>query len=573
MTDHAYEEDNYLPSEIYEQHTPEGDDFVRFEYENEWYFGYFRDNKVFLRSEGYSNEPARHNGIESVRTNMWDDSHFTVDELPGGKWILKLHAANRKEIARSREYDSEKEARAQLPSKHNKALHHEDDYLVCKAYEGHPREEEHSDMAKFEKDGDFLFAVYEEGGRVLLRSERYPTAAARDTGFESVVKNRMTEERYSIEEKAERFFLVLKAANHQEIARSCPFESEHQAAYFLPSAIQLRADKMAASTHKSDDDNYLGCEEYRREERSAEQPDFSVFEKDGEYYFALTDDSGEILLRSEGYATPAARQNGIESVVKNKSLEERYSTEEKFGKYFVKLHAGNNREIARSCPKSEAEAAALIALLTGPDIKEKVAEATATMNEPIGVEKSAFNIWPWLLLLLLAILAFIWFRSCSGDSDQSAAEVADVELPTTPVAEAVGMLDCNLMPILFAFDSDSLPQPAIDELNEMAEIMMNHEGYTGKIMSFTDSVGTFSYNLELSRRRCEAAKNILVAAGVDPERIETDPEAELKPVAINTEDDSGRHFNRRLELMIYDQNGNPACIREEMDIPENLRIR
>jgi outer membrane protein OmpA-like peptidoglycan-associated protein len=135
------------------------------------------------------------------------------------------------------------------------------------------------------------------------------------------------------------------------------------------------------------------------------------------------------------------------------------------------------------------------------------------------------------------------------------------------------MLDCDLMPILFGFDSDSLPQAAVDELNEMAQIMLNHPGYTGKIMSFTDSIGTFEYNLDLSRRRCDAAKEILISAGVDASRIETDPEAELAPVAINTEDDSGRHFNRRLELMIYDQNGNPACAREEMDIPEDLKIR
>ena len=571
MTEHHFEEDNYLPGEDYERHQPEADDFVRFEQDGEFYFGYFREGKIFLRSEGYSNEPARQNGIESVRKNMWDDAHFTVTQLSDGKWVLNLQAANRKEIARSREYDSEKEARKQLPSAYNKAEHHEDDYLLCEAYEGHPPDPGHPDMAKFETDGEYLFVVYHDGNKVLLRSERYPTEAARDRGFDSVVNNRNSDERYKIEEKAGHYFLVLKAANHQEIARSCPFDSERQAAYWLPAAIQARAAEMAEATKAHDEDNYLACDDYKGHGRSNQHPDFSVFEKDGEYYFGFMDDSGDVLLRSEGYSSEAARDKGIESVINNMENRDRYKTEEKFGKYFVMLSAANRKEIARSCPVSEAGAAALISRLIGPDISETINEATAMLNEPIAVDKPRSNWWLWILLALLALLAFLWFRSCSNESEESNAVITEESV--TAAAPAVGMLDCGLTPILFAFDSDSLPPAAIAELNEMAAIMKENPGYTGKLMAFTDSVGSFEYNLDLSRRRCDIAKQVLMDAGVTSDRISLDPEAELGPVAINTEDDSGRRFNRRLELMIYDANGDPACIREEMDIPEELRIK
>ncbi len=569
MTDKHFEEDNYLPSERYEKHSPEPDNFSRFEEKGEFYFGYFRDGKVFLRSEGYSSETARHNGIESVRTNMWDDDNFKVAQLPGGRWVLHLMAQNKKEIARSRAYASEKEARAQLPSAVKKTAHHEDDYLMHDAYEGHPPDPGHPDMARFEKDGEFLFVVYHDEGKVLLRSERYPSEAARDKGFDSVLKNRGDDARYTIEEKAGRFFLVLKAGNNQEIARSVPFESEKQAAYWLPSAVEARAAKLAAASEKSDEDNYLAVDDYKGHSRSETHPDFTVFEKDGEYYFALLNDSGEVLLRSEGYSSEQNRNKGIESVLNNKETKERYDTQEKFGKYFVRLMSKNQREIARSGPKSEAGAAALIAALLGPDLKEKLAEAKAAMNEPVAVEKPRANIWPWILLAILALLAFLWFRSCSGDE----AEPPPAATSEEPVAAAaVGLLDCQLMPILFAFDSDSLPPAAISELQEMAQILNANPGYTGSILAFTDSIGTFEYNLELSSRRCEVAKQILMDAGVSEDRITTIPEAELEPVAINTEDDRGRHFNRRLELMIYDANGDAACIREEMDIPDELRI-
>jgi len=569
MTDKHFEEDNYLPGERYEQHKPEADDFVRFEEDGEYYFGYFRGGKVFLRSEGYSNEPARQNGIESVRKNMWEDDHYTVTELPNRKWVLHLHAANRKEIARSREYETEKEARAQLPAAFGKAAHHEDDYLLCEAYEGHPPDPGHADMAKFSRGDEFLFVVYHDEGKVLLRSERYPSEAARDRGFDSVVKNRTDDERFSIEEKAGHYFLVLKAANHQEIARSCPFDSERQAAYWLPGAVIARSSRQEDAEKKSAEDNYLACDDYKGHSRSDEHPDFTIFENEGEFYFGLMDDSGGVLLRSEGYSSGAARNKGIESVLNNMENRENYVTEEKFGKYFVRLLAANKREIARSCPKSEAAAAALISTIIGPDISETVAEAKAAMNEPVAVEKPRANIWPWVLLAILALLAFLWFRSCSGEEGQT--PVVEEEQPVA-AAPAVGLLDCNLMPILFAFDSDSLPPAAITELQEMARIMTDHPGYTGKIMAFTDSVGTFEYNRELSQRRCEVAKTVLTDAGISEDRIETDPEAELQPVAINTEDDRGRHFNRRLELMIYDANGDPACEREEMDIPEDLRV-
>ncbi|MEJ2006447.1 MAG: DUF1508 domain-containing protein, partial [Cyclobacteriaceae bacterium] len=322
------------------------------------------------------------------------------------------------------------------------------------------------------------------------------------------------------------------------------------------------------ATQKSDEDNYLAGDAYKGHDRSTVHPDFTVFEKDGEYYFGLLSDSGEVLLRSEGYSSEQNRNKGIESVIKNKENPDSYDTQEKFGKYFVRLMSKNQREIARSTPKSKEGAAALIAALAGPDLKETVAEAKAAMNEPVAVEKPSANIWPWVLLAILALIAFLWFRSCSDEEEMDTTAITEEPMAAAP---AVGLLDCNLRLILFAFDSDSLPPPAIAELQEMAGILAAHPGYTGRIMSFTDSIGTFSYNLDLSQRRCETAKQILIDEGISADRIETNPRAELQPVAINTEDDRGRHFNRRLELMIYDSNGDPACIREDMDIPEELR--
>jgi outer membrane protein OmpA-like peptidoglycan-associated protein len=68
-----------------------------------------------------------------------------------------------------------------------------------------------------------------------MRSEAYPTEPSRAAGMASVIMNREIEERYSMEEVHGLYFVVLKAGNHQEIARSCPIPSEAAALLLLPS--------------------------------------------------------------------------------------------------------------------------------------------------------------------------------------------------------------------------------------------------------------------------------------------------------------------------------------------------
>jgi outer membrane protein OmpA-like peptidoglycan-associated protein len=113
----------------------------------------------------------------------------------------------------------------------------EDNYLVCREYRGHTGiKTEHAGLAKFtHKNGQHYFVWYDDKGEVLMRSEGYATTTARDNGMASVAKNRDNQERYSIEQAHGVYFVVLKAGNRQEIARSCPLESEASARALFPS--------------------------------------------------------------------------------------------------------------------------------------------------------------------------------------------------------------------------------------------------------------------------------------------------------------------------------------------------
>ena len=75
-----------------------------------------------------------------------------------------------------------------------------------------------------------------------------------------------------------------------------------------------------------------------------------------------------------------------------------------------------------------------------------------------------------------------------------------------------------------------------------------------QIDGFTDSVGTDSYNEDLSQRRADAVKAALINRGVQPSRVGTEGYGKAYPVANNT-DSGGRQLNRRVEVVIGGDNG------------------
>ncbi|NJN33683.1 MAG: hypothetical protein HC817_04930, partial [Saprospiraceae bacterium] len=67
------------------------------------------------------------------------------------------------------------------------------------------------------------------------------------------------DERYAIIKRLDRYFVSLKAGNHQEIARSGPFETEEMARLIFPSerakaaaaeALRLKAEEEAAAAER-----------------------------------------------------------------------------------------------------------------------------------------------------------------------------------------------------------------------------------------------------------------------------------------------------------------------------------
>ena len=67
------------------------------------------------------------------------------------------------------------------------------------------------------------------------------------------------------------------------------------------------------------------------------------------------------------------------------------------------------------------------------------------------------------------------------------------------------------------------------------------------IKGFTDSTGSYSYNVSVSEFRANTIKTFLVGKGVGAERIKTIGLGPENPIADNKTDE-GRRKNRRVEI-------------------------
>ncbi|HUT77821.1 MAG TPA: OmpA family protein, partial [Polyangia bacterium] len=67
------------------------------------------------------------------------------------------------------------------------------------------------------------------------------------------------------------------------------------------------------------------------------------------------------------------------------------------------------------------------------------------------------------------------------------------------------------------------------------------------VSGHTDSVGADSYNQQLSERRANAVRDVLIADGVAGDRLTATGYGASMPVASNA-DAAGRAQNRRVEL-------------------------
>jgi len=401
-------EDDYKPLNFYEANgggTAEG--FDAFSAEDEHYFSYNVGGTVYLISEGYNSTGARDNGVQSVTNNMTNADRYQRQQHPNGKFFFNLKAGNNREIATSRWFDSQGAMDAiiaRLVSGTGGRRVQEGTQLTAANRDanisiaappppramGQPKKKRKKRSTpkkpKAEKvyvgNGSYLFndvtyQIFRSGNNRYYftfknKDEKTLFLNADVRGFETqeqaeakvaqIMQYAPYEENFEGKQARNgKYYFYIKGEEGKNIGKSFFYgtseDMQKAVGLLLGSEAQMAAlaaggtgtggGETAAAGAKANVDEYLACSAY-----SSDTDGFNKFKSDenGEFYFGYNQ-GGKTYLRSEGYTTEAARDNGIASVTKNAPNEARWKTmkDEDDGMWYYALRAGNNQEIARSC--------------------------------------------------------------------------------------------------------------------------------------------------------------------------------------------------------------------------------
>jgi len=112
----------------------------------------------------------------------------------------------------------------------------------------------------------------------------------------------------------------------------------------------------------------------------------------------------------------------------------------------------------------------------------------------------------------------------------------------------------TLSDVLFDTGKATLKPGATRDLDRLAHALKDNANTKVKIEGYTDSVGSDSYNQELSERRARAVADALQMRGVPADRYQVEGLGKEYPVATNATP-AGRQQNRRVEIVFSDDAG------------------
>src|SRR5438128_8093307 len=109
---------------------------------------------------------------------------------------------------------------------------------------------------------------------------------------------------------------------------------------------------------------------------------------------------------------------------------------------------------------------------------------------------------------------------------------------------------------LFEYDSDVLQASAIIQLQKLGTLIQRNSKATFSVEGYTDSFGTFEYNLDLSQRRADSVKRYLVdVMQINPAQIQTRGFGATKFRSSPNGSIEEQSPNRRVEVVVRTTEG------------------
>lgn len=340
--------------------------------DNLYYFQFLsQDNQVRLNSPSYADKDLCFNGIREVINNSADLNNYEKRKDREGNHFFILKSAAGLETGRSIRYKTEEEtdqAIAQFsaaapfsasgetePAKPKPASADKPDPSKEKEGRTYIRENQPYlcnnltfDTFRNESNQRYYFVFKDEHANSLMINgdvRGFATEDELENGIKAILEIAPNKKHYEkkVAKNGKHYFL-LKSAEGKTLAKSSGFYTKKKEMDAVVRLVQCAGVVQATPVPPPKTDNYLPIAAYVGGEG------FHTFQDDatGQYYFAFNNNDGKTFLRSEGYQTAKSRDEGIQSVIKNGPVEERWNTFSEGNQHYYTLKAANNKEIARS---------------------------------------------------------------------------------------------------------------------------------------------------------------------------------------------------------------------------------
>jgi outer membrane protein OmpA-like peptidoglycan-associated protein len=110
--------------------------------------------------------------------------------------------------------------------------------------------------------------------------------------------------------------------------------------------------------------------------------------------------------------------------------------------------------------------------------------------------------------------------------------------------------------VLFETGKADIALAGVRSVDKLADFLKKNPNRQLLIEGFTDNTGSEDFNMSLSQQRADAVRDLLVARGIDGERITTKGYGPQYPVASN-DSAAGRQQNRRVEVVVLNEGVSP----------------
>lgn len=120
-------------------------------------------------------------------------------------------------------------------------------------------------------------------------------------------------------------------------------------------------------------------------------------------------------------------------------------------------------------------------------------------------------------------------------------------LAMTPKGQTI-----RLTKLIFEQGKSVIDPASFDELDELAQMLLDHPKLVIQLEGHTDNVGSMSKNMELSQERVDEVKDYLVDKGVGKSRVKTKAFGGTKPLTQEKTPEA-RNLNRRVEIRILSE--------------------